>query len=85
MAEGKGPWPVIFEQRYALITGNGSRKELAELAKHGYAAARVNFRGAQLSEGVWRGYRALAWGELKDGYDLCEWFATQPWSAGSCP
>jgi putative CocE/NonD family hydrolase len=28
------------------------------------------------------GYRALAWGEKKDGYDTCEWLATQPWSTG---
>jgi predicted acyl esterase len=79
---GQGPWPVVFEQRYAVITSAGSRKELAAMATHGYVAARVNFRGSQLSEGVWRGYRALAWGELRDGYDLCEWFATQPWSNG---
>lgn len=79
---GRGPWPVILEQRYAPITGNASRKELAALAAHGYVAARVNFRGSQLSAGVWRGYRALAWGEQKDGYDLVEWFSRQPWSNG---
>ena len=77
-----GPWPVIFEQRYAVITNTSSRQELAGLAQHGYLAARVSFRGAQLSEGVWQGYRALAWGESRDGYDLCEWFGTQPWSIG---
>jgi hypothetical protein len=79
---GNGPWPVVFEQRYAVITGAASRKELAELASHGYVAARVSFRGAQLSEGVWSGYRALGWGAQKDGYDLVEWFARQPWSNG---
>lgn len=79
---GKGPWPVIFEQRYAVITNNASRKEMASLAQHGFVAARASFRGAQLSEGKWRGYRSLAWGEQQDGYDLCEWFGTQPWSTG---
>ncbi|MSU49583.1 MAG: CocE/NonD family hydrolase [Opitutus sp.] len=79
---GNGPWPVLFEQRYAVITGTASRRELAALAAHGYVAARVSFRGAQLSEGVWRGYRALAWGAEKDGYDLVEWFAQQRWSNG---
>lgn len=79
---GKGPWPVIFEQRYAVITNNASRKELAALAQRGFVAARASFRGAQLSEGQWRGYRSLAWGEQQDGYDLCEWFGTQPWSTG---
>jgi len=79
---GDGKWPVIFEQRYAVINSTGSRKELAALASHGYVAARVSFRGAQLSEGTWQGYRALGWGFLKDGYDLVEWFANQPWSTG---
>jgi len=79
---GNGPWPVVFEQRYAVSTGSASRMELAALARQGYVAARVNFRGAQSSEGTWRGYRSLGWGELKDGYDLCEWLATQPWSTG---
>lgn len=82
LPSGTGRWPVVFEQRYAVITGAASRKELAAIAAHGYVAARVSFRGAQLSEGVWRGYRALAWGEQQDGYDLVEWFAAQPWSNG---
>jgi putative CocE/NonD family hydrolase len=42
----------------------------------------VNFRGSQLSEGKYVGYRALAWGEQKDGYDTCEWLAKQAWSTG---
>ncbi len=79
---GAGPWPTIFEQRYAVITNTGSRLELNALASHGYVSARVSFRGSQLSEGVWRGYRALAWGGTRDGFDLCEWFASQPWSDG---
>ena len=79
---GEGPWPVVFEQRYAVITATASRQELAALARHGYVAARVSFRGSQLSEGTWRGYRWLGWGEAKDGYDLVEWFARQPWSTG---
>ena len=80
--EGKGPWPVVFEQRYGDIRGIGTRKAAAELAEAGYVVAMVNYRGTYLSEGNWVGYRALAWGELKDGYDTCEWLATQPWSTG---
>ncbi|MSU34604.1 MAG: CocE/NonD family hydrolase [Pedosphaera sp.] len=79
---GSGSWPVLFEQRYAVITNTASRKELADIARHGYVAARASFRGAQLSEGVWQGYRALGWGKLKDGWDLCEWLGAQPWSNG---
>ncbi len=79
---GHGPWPAIFEQRYASITTSGTRKEMAALAEHGYVVAKVNFRGAHESEGVWQGYRALAWGEQQDGYDLVEWFARQTWCNG---
>lgn len=67
--------------RYALkkISINGAlpgrvSEELASLARRGYVAARASFRGSQLSEGTWTGYRSLGWGERRDGYDLCEWF-----------
>ena len=79
---GPGPWPAVFEQRYADIRGAGSRKAAAKFAEGGFVIALVNYRGAGLSEGQWRGYRALAWGELKDGFDTCEWLASQPWSTG---
>jgi len=80
--EGQGPWPVLFEQRYADITGAGTRKAAARLAEAGYVVAMVNYRGTHKSEGTWVGYRALGWGELKDGHDACEWLGTQPWSTG---
>lgn len=80
---GEGPWPVVFEQRYADLRGAATRKAAAKLAEGGYVVALVNFRGTHLSEGTWVGYRALGWGELKDGYDTCEWLATQPWSTGN--
>lgn len=80
--EGKGPWPVICEQRYADLRGAGTRKEFAKIAAAGYVVAAQNFRGTHLSEGVWVGYRALGWGEMRDGYDTIEWLATQPWSTG---
>ena len=79
---GKGPWPAIFEQRYADIRGVGSRKAAAKFAEGGFVIALVNYRGVGLSEGQWQGYRALGWGELKDGYDMCEWLAKQPWCTG---
>ncbi len=77
---GKGPWPVIFQQRYASLAG--SRLAHAKLAAAGYVVCGVNFRGTYQSEGTWQGYRALGWGQLKDGYDICEWLATRPWSTG---
>lgn len=79
---GPGPWPVILEQRYANANDPNTKKWFAKLATGGYVTVLANFRGSQLSEGVWRGYRHLAWGEQQDGYDLVEWLAKQPWSTG---
>ena len=80
---GKGPWPVLYEQRYGGLQGNAARERAAKLAAAGYVVAEQNFRGTQLSEGVYSAYRALGWGEHKDGYDSVEWLAKQPWSTGS--
>lgn len=79
---GNGPWPVLYEQRYADLRGKASRERRARLAGHGYVVVAENFRGAQKSEGTWVGYRALGWGPLQDGYDTVEWLAAQPWSTG---
>lgn len=79
---GNGPWPAIFEQRYADIRGAGSRKAAAKFAESGFVIGIVNYRGSHESEGQWVGYRALAWGEHKDGYDICEWLAKQSWCTG---
>ena len=80
--KGKGPWPVLLEQRYASLRGAGTRRSMAQLARYGYVVAVANFRGAQKSEGKWVGYRALGWGKQRDGYDLVEWLAKQAWSTG---
>lgn len=80
--EGKGPWPAICEQRYADLRSPGSRKSFAQMAAHGYVVAMQNFRGTHLSEGTWVGYRALGWGNQKDGYDTIEWLAKQEWCTG---
>ncbi|MEZ6144077.1 MAG: CocE/NonD family hydrolase [Planctomycetaceae bacterium] len=79
---GEGPWPVIFEQRYASLRGESTRRWAADFARKGFVVAMVNYRGTHLSEGTWVGYRALQWGELQDGFDTCEWLAEQEWSTG---
>jgi hypothetical protein len=79
---GNQKWPALFEQRYADISSAGSRKAAAKFAEGGFVIALVNYRGTHLSEGVYRGYRGLQWGELRDGYDVCEWLAAQPWCTG---
>ncbi|MEZ5943118.1 MAG: CocE/NonD family hydrolase [Planctomycetaceae bacterium] len=80
--QGDGPWPAIFQQRYASLRGAGTRQSAAKLAEAGFVVALVNYRGTHLSEGKWVGYRAMQWGELRDGYDACEWLAEQPWCTG---
>lgn len=80
--QGKGPWPALFEQRYASLEGRSTRQTAAKLASEGFVVAMINFRGTQKSEGTWVGYRALQWGELQDGYDACEWLAKQDWCTG---
>ncbi len=80
--KGKGPWPVIYEERYADITAAATRQSFARIAQRGYVVAVQNFRGTHLSEGTWVGYRALGWGKQKDGYDTVEWLAAQPWCTG---
>ncbi len=79
---GEGPWPAVFQQRYASVQAKGTRESAAKLARAGFVVANVNFRGTQLSEGKWIGYRGLQWGELSDGYDTCEWLAKQDWCTG---
>ncbi|MDB5339148.1 MAG: putative hydrolase, CocE/NonD family [Planctomycetaceae bacterium] len=80
--KGDGPWPVVYEQRYAPSRDVATRQAMGRLAEGGFVVCIENFRGSQLSEGKWRGYRALGWGELQDGYDTVEWLAKQPWSTG---
>ncbi len=80
--QGDGKWPVLLEQRYANGNAPAVTTHFSKLAKHGYVVVLANFRGSQESEGIWQGYRALGWGELKDGFDLVEWLAAQPWSTG---
>ena len=79
---GAGKWPCIFEQRYASLRARGTRESAARLAKAGYVVALVNYRGTHLSEGRYIAYRGLQWSELRDGYDVCEWLAKQPWCTG---
>ena len=81
-ASAEKKYPAIFEQRYAAIDSVGSRRSAAAFAANGFVIAMVNYRGTHDSEGKYVGYRALQWGKLRDGYDVCEWLATQPWCTG---
>lgn len=48
--DDKGPWPAVFEQRYASLRGKSTREAAARLSAAGFVVALVNFRGTQLSE-----------------------------------
>jgi uncharacterized protein len=78
-----GKFPAIFEQRHADITAPSLRRAAAEVARAGYAVAMFNWRGTHDSGGRFISFRSLGWGEVRDGYDLCEWLAVQPWCSGS--
>jgi uncharacterized protein len=79
---GKGPWPVIYEQRYADLRGDRTRLESADFARRGYVVATQNFRGAHRSKGQFIAYRALGLGEHTDGADTIAWFLKQRWCNG---
>ena len=74
---GEGPWPVLVQFRYA---GDGSapRQPMAELARHGFVVGFCLFRGVHTSEGKYEGYHTQA----KDGHDVVEWLARQPFCNG---
>ncbi|MEE3371329.1 MAG: CocE/NonD family hydrolase [Planctomycetota bacterium] len=80
LPKGQGPWPVLMEQRYTNVRAASGR--YTRLAEQGYVVAGINFRGTAQSEGTFVGYRDLAWGPKRDGYDATEWLARQPWSNG---
>ena len=56
----------------------GVHDRMITLARMGYAVVNTDVRGRYESEGTWDPFRA----EAKDGYDVVEWAAKQPWSTG---
>lgn len=71
-------WPVIL-MRYPYIMYDWMKEFYHELfAEHGYAVALVQVRGAVHSEGE---FQALE--ESKDGRDVIDWLAEQPWCDGN--
>jgi uncharacterized protein len=54
---------------------------LGEVVRHGYVVAAVDARGTGASFGTYRGW--FTSDETRDGYDVTEWLAAQPWSNGN--
>ena len=77
-AEGRYPTIVVRTPYGVQREGIGIHDRLITLARSGYAVVNTDVRGRYESEGAWDPFRL----EGKDGYDVVEWAAKQPWSTG---
>ena len=75
-AEGKYPTIVVRTPYGVQREGSGIHDRLITLARTGYTIVNPDVRGRYESEGAWDPFRL----EGKDGYDVVEWAAKQPWS-----
>jgi uncharacterized protein len=71
-----GPLPVIFT--FTPYTGDNYTDRAVYFASHGFVYALVDVRGRGNSEGEFEPFA----NEGRDGYDVTEWLATQPYSDG---
>ena len=74
--EQKSPLPVIFT--FTPYIGDSYTDRAMYFAKHGYVYALVDVRGRGNSGGEFEPFAH----EGKDGYDVVEWFAKQPYCNG---
>ena len=76
--EGRFPAIVVRTPYGVQREATGVHDRMISLARMGYAVVNVDVRGRYESEGTWDPFRA----EAKDGYDVVEWAAKQPWTNG---
>jgi uncharacterized protein len=72
----KQPLPVIFT--FTPYIGDSYTDRAVYFAKHGYVYALVDVRGRGNSGGDFEPFV----NDARDGYDIVEWFATQPYCNG---
>ena len=72
-----GRFPTLLT-RTPYGKGDGKSNEGMYYAARGYVVVANDVRGRYASEGEWR----LMTPEPKDGYEVVEWIARQPWSDG---
>ena len=80
----KNPVPAVLEYLpYRRRDGTVYRDSITQpwLAGHGYAAVRVDIRGTGDSEGVMLDEYDVP--ERRDGADVVQWLASQPWCSGN--
>ena len=70
------PLPVVFTLTPYIADSYEDRASY--FARHGYVFALVDVRGRGNSEGNFEPFA----NEARDGYDIVEWLARQPWSNG---
>lgn len=79
LPDGQGPFPVILTQTpyNKNVPSNENLNEY--FIKRGYAHVVVDVRGTGASQGSWDSFGEA---EQRDGKELVEWAASQPWSNG---
>ena len=83
-ASPAAPAPAIFElipYRKDDWRANSDEARGRYLAARGYVLCRVDVRGTGRSDGV--ALDEYTADETRDGYDIVEWLAAQPWSNGN--
>ncbi len=72
------PAPAMVTMTPYDKSGSLVAPEARMYQKHGYAFVAVDVRGRGKSDGEWRAFV----NDAKDGYDIIEWVAEQPWCTG---
>lgn len=73
-----GKYPTLVTRTPYGVQRDGMHTPAIRYAQNGYAVLLVDVRGRYESEGEWEPFRD----EAKDGYDIIEWAAQQPFSNG---
>jgi len=79
-AHGKGPWPAIFAYSPFQKERSFESAKPAFYCPKGYVCVQAAERGIGFSQGQFSFHGSKA---AKDGYDMIEWIARQPWCSGS--
>jgi predicted acyl esterase len=79
-AHGKGPWPAIFAYSPFQKERSFESAKPVFYCPKGYVCVQAAERGIGFSQGQFSFHGSKA---AKDGYDMIEWIARQPWCSGS--
>ena len=77
-----GKYPVLVEQtpyNKSLVDSSTTFGDNTYFAQRGYVVVIVDVRGTGSSEGQWQSFDDR---EQRDGYEVTQWAASQPWSDG---